>query len=356
MGWDSPIPMYETLLQFVNQVPKTFLYFGVGSCPHVSSPDKLEPNYDQLLPCFVKDIYQSKPSSRLQIIHVDPAFAREQDFLKAYFALHLPEAFFYEHDELMIWEASRIQVIIAPIRFSHPSSYDKEDSTWFLDSLTEEALDHGFQMVYQEFTGQEMKPLFLKFYEALDTNLRQRFRRQVLFDVSYGTDTGCSTNMVKFKPFYEPDGSFLNLQLYSQEELLQRINTHPAINEILFKTALGTYRKILNEIHVDYRRKQNGDPLFRPNVYGYSDVSSPNQIMGCLRNELYRVIPQLQKLGAFSNEAMQKLEQYFEQTQTIDRYKWYELVFNLVKFEQPPFPATVHEWTDAHLPKLPTIG
>ncbi len=333
--------MYETLLRFVNQTPKTFFYFGVGSCPHVESPEKLEPKYDQLLPCFVKDIYQTKPSSRLQVIHVDPAFANQQSFLKAYFALHLSDAFFYEHDELMIWESQRIQVIIAPIRFSHPNRYDTQDSTWFLDALSEEAIVNGFQIVYQEYTGQEMRPLFLRLYNQYEGNLKDRFRRQVLFDVSYGTDTGCSTDLVKFKPFYEPDGSFLNLQLYSQEELLNRINTHPAINEILFKTTLGTYRKLLNEIHVDYRRKQNGDPLFHPNQYGYTDRSSPAEIMECLRRELYQVIPQLQKLGAFPRDAMEKLEQYFQQTQTIDRYKWYELVFNLVKFEQPPFPATV---------------
>jgi hypothetical protein len=337
----TPIQMYETLLQFVSQYPKSFLYFGVGSCPHVSSPDKLEPKYDQLLPCFVRDIYQNKPSSRVQVLHVDPAFAGEKDFLKAYFAIHLPDACFYKQNEIMIWESARMQVIIAPIRFSHPNSYDKEDSTWFLDSLTEEAIVDGFQMVYQEFTGQEMKPLFLKVYETYDTNLQQRFRRQVLFDVSYGTGTGCSTDMVKFKPFYERDGSFMNLQLYTQDELLQRINTHPAINEILFKTSIANYRKIINEIHVDYRRKQNGDPLFHPNVYGYTDSSSPIEIMECLRNELYQIIPQLQKLGAFPSDAMEKLERYFEQTHTIDRYKWYELVFNLVKFEQPPFPATV---------------
>jgi hypothetical protein len=333
--------MYETLLHFVNQTPKTFLYFGVGSCPHVESPEKLEPKYDQLLPCFVKDIYQNKPSSRVQILHVDPAFDRKHEFLKSYFAVHLPDAFFYEHDELMIWESQRIQVIIAPMKFSHPNSYDKDDSTWFLDTLAEEAIVNGFQMVYQEYTGHDIKPLFLRFYNMYDGNLKERFRRQVLFDISYGTDSGCCTDMVKYKPFYEPDGSFLNLQLLSHRELLQRINTHPAINEILFKTSLQKYRKVLNEIHVDYRRKQNGDTLFHSDEYGYSESSSPAEIMDCLRRELYCVVPQLQKLGAFSNNAGEKLHQYFEQTQTIDRYKWYELVFNLVKFEMPPFPVPV---------------
>lgn len=329
--------MYETLLQFVNQVPKTFLYFGVGSCPHVSSLEKLEAKYDQLLPCFVKDSYQNKPSSRIQVIHVDPAFADKdkQEFLRDYFAKELPESFFYEHEGLMIWEAPQMQVIVAAIKFSHPNSYDKEDSTWFLDAISEEAIANNFQIVYQEFTGQYMKPLFQKLYKMYEGNFKEQFRNKVLFDISYGTDTGCSTDMVKYKPFYQADGSFLNLQLYNEDELLERINTHPAVNEILFKSLLAKYRCILNEIHVDYRRKMNGDTLFHPNVYGYTESSTPLYIMNTLKVELFKLVPLLQKVGLLSLEGTQKLEELFHEYEAIDRYKWYDTVFKLVKFECP---------------------
>jgi hypothetical protein len=328
--------MYETLLHFVHQAPKTFLYFGVGSCPHVSAVENLEPKYDQLLPCFVKDIYQTKPSSRLQVIHIDPAFAdtKAHDFLTAYFKKYLPESFYYEQDGLMIWEAPRMQVLVAPMKFSHPNPNDQENSLWFLEAISDEAIANSFQMVYQEFTGESMNPLFQTLYERYDSNLKKQFRKKVLFDISYGTDTGCSTNMVKYKPLYEADGSFLNLQLYSEEELLERIHTHPAVTEILFKTLLGKYRRILNEIHVDYRRKMNGDSLFHPSVYGYSESSTSAEIMDTLKRELFKLVPLLQKVGLLSLEGSQKLSELFQNYQAIDRYKWYDTAIKLVKFEQ----------------------
>jgi hypothetical protein len=336
---NPPSAMYEHLLTLVNQYPKTFLYFGVGSCPHVHKLEDLTPKWDQLLPCFVKDIYQNK-ASRVQVLHVDPQFANRRDFLISYFQTHLPGSVFYEYDNLMIWESDHIQVICATQYFYHTNSYNnQEDHTWFLDSLTEEALVNGYKMVYQEYTGHEMKPLFLKLYNSCDETLQRRFRRQILFDVSYGTDTGCMTDMEKYKPFYEPNGDFLNLQLYTEQELFDRIHTHPAINEILFKTLVGKYRMILNDIHVDYRRKMNGDPCFHPNRYGYNDSSSPEQILECLHREIFIIVPQLRKIGLLNSGAVEQLQSYFDQAMTMDRYKWYDKVFNLVKFELPPFPG-----------------
>ena len=331
--------MLESLLHLVNQYQKTFLYFGVGSCPHVGTVEELTPKWDQLLPCFVRDIYQNK-ASRVQILHVDPQFSNYRTFLISYFAKHLPDSIFYDENDVLIWETDSIQVICASTHFYHPNTYNDEDHTWFLDSLTEEALCNGFRMVYQEYTGHEMKESFLKLYNTCDETLQRRFRRQILFDVSYGTHTGCMTDMEKYKPFYDSNGDFLNLQLYNEKELFDSINTHPAINEVLFITLVGNYRRILNEIHVDYRRKMNGDSLFHPGIYGYNNSSSPEEILSCLHKEIFKIVPQLQKIGLLSNKALEQLHSYFEQANTMDRYKWYDKVFNLVKFELPPFPTT----------------
>ena len=331
--------MYEHLLSLVNEYPKHVLYFGVGSCPHVTTVEQLTPKWDQLLPCFIREIYQTK-ASRIQVLHVDPQFAYHREFLIRYFAEHLPNSVFYDEGDVMIWEANRLQVICAATHFYHQNIHaNQEDHTWFLDSLTDEALCNGYKLVYQEYTGYEMKNLFLKLYNACDENLQKRFRRQILFDISYGTDAGCMTDMEKYRPFYEPNGDFLNLQLYSESELLDRINTHPAINEILFKTLLGKYRTLLNEIHVDYRRKINGDPCFHPNKYGYENASSPEEILCCLKQELFKIVPHLRKLGILDETTQHQLSSYFEQATTMDRYKWYDQVFKLVKFEPPPFPA-----------------
>jgi len=330
--------MYEQLLTLVNTYPKTFLYLGVGSCPHASTVEELTPKWDQLLPCFVRDIYQNK-ASRVQILHIDPQFSNKREFLFDYFAKHLPHSVFYDEGDVMIWETTHLQVICAATHFYHPNTYNKENHIWFLDALTEEALVNGFKLVYQEYTGYEMKPLFLQLYTACDENLRKRFRRQILFDVSYGTDTGCMTDMESYRPFYEPNGDFLNLQLYSESELLDRIHTHPAINAILYKTMLTKYRKLLNDIHVDYRRKMNGDSLFHPDTYGYDHRSSSNEILNCLKQELFKIVPHLRKLGIMNQETQDQLSSYFEQATTMDRYKWYDQVFKLVKFEAPPFPS-----------------
>ena len=331
--------MYEQLLTLVNDYPKHFLYMGVGSCPHVSTVEELTPKWDQLLPCFVRDIYQTK-ASRIQVLHLDPQFSSHREFLLAYFTTHLPTSVFYDEGDVLIWETNRIQVICAATHFYHSNTHvHQEDHTWFLDSLIEQALTNGFKMVYQEYTGYDMKPLFLHLYTACDDHLKKRFRRQVLFDVSYGTDTGCMTDMENYKPLYEPNGDFLNLQLYTEQELLDRIHTHPAINEILFKTLVGKYRRLLNEIHVDYRRRMNGDSLFHPNTYGYDHHSSSTDILNCLKQELFKIVPHLQKLGIMNQETQDQLCSYFEQATTMDRYKWYDQVYKLVKFEAPPFPS-----------------
>lgn len=331
--------MYETLLNLISQTSKSFLYFGVGSCPHMRSVEELTPRWDQLLPCFVKDIAQNK-NEKIQILHIDPQFANSLEFLKAYFALHLPDAVFYNMENLYIWETPRMQVICAAGRFDHPSSSTQENHEWFLEALTDEALSNGFRMVYQEYTGFETKRLFQQLYEMCDESLKRRFRSLVLFDVSYGTDNGCSTDLTKYKPIYERNGMFLNIQLLSKEELLDKIDVHPSIREILCRNLLGEYRRILNEIHVDYRRKMNGDSLFHPHMYGYTDSSSPPEIMSILERELFKCVPLLQRVGLLSYDATQKLRDCFMEYQRIDRYKWYDMVFNLVKFE-PLNPAGV---------------
>jgi hypothetical protein len=330
--------MFERLLHLVNQYPKSFLYFGVGSCPHVQTVEQLTPKWDQLLPCFVRDIYQNN-TSRLQVVHVDPQFTNRRDFLIAYFEKHLPGSIFYDDENLMVWESDRIQVICASAHFYHSRRYNQEDTTWFLESLTEESLVNGFKLVYQEYTGEEINEIYHKLYEMCDDNLRRRFQRQILFDVSYGSDVGCMTDMEKYKPFYKENGDFLNLQLYTNQELYDLINTNPAINEILFKKLLTKYRMLLNDIHVDYRRKINGDLPFYPNRYGYSDESTPEEILHCLETELFSLAPQLQKLGILSQESLEKLRSYFKEATSMDRYKWYDQVFKLIKFEPPPFPV-----------------
>lgn len=325
--------MYNTLLDLVTQTSKSFLYFGVGSCPHVRTVEALTPRWDQLLPCFVKDIAQNK-NEKIQILHIDPQFAYSLEFLKEYFAVHLPDAVFYDMDNIYIWESSQIQVICAATRFDHPGSYTKDNDEWFLEALTEEALCHSFRMVYQEYTGFETLSLFKRLYEMCDESLKRRFRNLILFDVSYGNDIGCSTDMTKYKPVYERNGMFLNILLLTNEELLDKIDLHPTIREIVSQNLLGQYRRVLNEIHVDYRRKINGDPLFHPNKYGYTDSSSSSELMWILERELFNCVPLLQKVGLLQQDAVQKLKDFFLEYQGMDRYKWYQEVFNLVKFDR----------------------
>ena len=332
--------MYDTLLNLVTQTSKSFFYFGVGSCPHVRTVEELTPRWDQLLPCFVRDISQNK-NEKIQILHIDPHFTNSLTFLKEYFSLNLPDSIFYEMNNIYIWETSRLQVICASCRFDHPSTHNEDNHEWFLDALTEEALVHSFRMVYQEYTGAEMKSLFRKFFETCDENLKRRFRSLVLFDVSYGNDTGCSTDLTKYKPIYESNGMFLNLQVLTYEELLEKVDVHPSVRDILKRNLLADFRRILNEIHVDYRRKMNGDPVFHPSIYGYDDSSSATVIMHILERHIFNLVPLLQKLGMLSQDATQSIKHLFAIYASMDRYKWYQEMFNLVKFEPPAVPPLV---------------
>lgn len=328
-----PVAMYETILHFVNDAitltSKSFIYLGIGSCPH----EPLNQKTDQLIPCFVKDILQDK-SSTLQIILIDPAFKNKYKFLQSYFADNLSHACHYEEDGLLIWQSERINVYIAPTKFLYPSLHT-EDTTWFLHSLADLAIENQVQMIYQDYTGQDMNPLFQTLYTQYDKVHQIQLQNFVLFDVSYGTDTGCSTDLVKYKPFYQPDG-FINLQLYTNDEVLKYINKNPALDSIILERAIQKYRTLLNDIHVDYRRKQNGTLICTnttTNTYGYTETSSADDIMKCLQNELVSLVPQFVKLGVFTKKSVEKLNTYFQQTHTIDKYKWYELVMNLLKFD-----------------------
>ena len=325
--------MYEHLLSLVSNYSKSFFYLGIGSCPHVYKPEDLTSKDDQLLPCFVKEKLQH--DERIQILHIDPAFYQKWNFLNEYFSKHLPGCFYVmESEDIHVWETNQIQVICASTRFHHPNPpHSSEDTTWFLESLTEDAIVNGYQMVYQEYTGYYTQSVFKKIYENCSDRLKQRFRNQILFDISYNTDHGCSTDMVKYKPIYQANGAFLNILLYSNEELYTKLDTHPMIREILAKNLISSYRQALNTIHVDYRRAMNGDPVFHAGLYGYNEGATPADIMKVLQREISKSVPLLQKTGLLSVEDSKKLESYFQSYTTIDRYKWYELVSSLVKFE-----------------------
>ena len=326
--------MFEQLLTLVSQYPKTFFYLGIGSCPHVGKPEDLTLKNDQLLPPFVRDRLQ-KEGERIQIVHIDPVFRDHWGFLRQYFAYNLPGSIYSTDDgTIQIWDTDRVQVICASTRYHHPNPpHSDEDDTWFLESLTDEALASGYQMVYQEYTGYYTRSLFKKLYSTCDDSLKRRFQNQILFDVSYGYDVGCSTDMEKHKPIYQSDGTFLNILLCSNEELFEKLDQHPTIRKIMIKNLILDYRDVLNTIHVDYRRTMNGDMVFHPGIYGYDDTSSPDEIMMILQAHLKKTLPLLVKTGIFSQDDLRKLETYFQEYRSMDKYKWYEKVSSLVKFE-----------------------
>lgn len=308
----------EAILKLVSDEPVDLTYLGIGSCPHVSEGQVLEAKYDQLLPhCFHELIFREKKQTR--ILHFDPFFDRYKEFLTKYFGdLHLVPIEFPGGQK---WIGETLEVIVISERIEHKDQY------WFFESLCDIILNTKGKLVIQEYTGYELQDLNKKLYEECEQ--KEKFKRRILIDMTFGTDSGCCTDMIKAQPFYDYDGNFLNFHFASDADAKRWIGISQKVDDLLKKKYRGKFLETLNHIHVDYRRRLKGDTI----MYGsadYTNESSPEDIMKILQREIQIPFTILVELRQIESSNIHIFNELFQNYKAYDPYKWYDRVSKLL--------------------------
>ena len=178
----------------------------------------------------------------------------------------------------------------------------------------------------QEFTGTELTQTLKAAYEK--TKDSSKFKRDILFDITYGTACHCMTNMVKYKPLYNNNGDFINLLLSSDDEILSHIGASPEIDEFIKIRFVRKYLDLVNQ-QVDYRRRLQGNTVLFP-CESYGDTSSPDVIMAYIKDNLRPILNVLDQLGMITSRKQGLLDNLFINYKDYDVYKWNDAMRNIV--------------------------
>jgi hypothetical protein len=305
-------------LKIMYEEPVELTYMGIGSAPHLSSENKLERKYDQLIPvCFHEMILQEKKPVR--IVHFDPLFDRMKAFLDTYFQEW--ELIPVEFEGGYKWIGETLEVFVFPTTLSHKEDY------WFFESLINLVLNTKGKLLLQEYTGYSLEELNKHLYEGCEQ--KEKYKRRILLDMTYGTDSGCSTDMTKAQPFYDYDGNFINLHFRSDQEVKCWVGVSLKLDDILRKLYTITYLQTLNLYHVDYRRRLRGEKGLYESTE-YDDRSTPEEIMNILQRKLRESFEILLLVRGVEQNKKATLEELLRNFRLYDPYKWYDLVDKLI--------------------------
>lgn len=302
---------------------KDYTYIGIGSAPRTTILENFIPEIDQIIPVFMMDIIDNTKKS-IRIINIDPQFAHCIEFLHEYFASKNLNLYFDDSSGLNSWTSddNRIEIIIVG---------DSLDNNRKLLGITNMAINTNTQLVVQRYTGEPLTEIFKQVYKELsdrsETN-RNYIRDRVLFDITYGEDCNCSTDMTKYKPICDMYGNFHNVMLYTPDELLiQRDN--PKIYTFAKNHYIREYRKIIGDLQPEYRRKIQNIPLHGyKNMYD-KNIVTPDEIMKILQDEVENILIIFGVLNMINEEIQMKLSDLFINYALIDMYKWYTTAVNL---------------------------
>jgi hypothetical protein len=309
----------------VSSQQPNFTYIGIGSAPHVTTLEEYTAKQNQLLPFFVREMYEThenSPGWTLRVLHFDPYFSQKLPFLQAYFEQE--GLVFHQHQGAYYWIGDSIEVVLIPEKIERGRN-DK-----CIEDMVNECVKTQTQLVVQSFTGEETYSWFRSLFHK--TTNRYSFKENILFDVSYGSDVGCSTDMSVYRPIMGYQGKFINLLLYTNPEVLNALELYPENTKIAERARriyYAEFRNIMNTKHVDYRRMVQG----LDGVIG--NYSSAEEIMEEIRTDLDILAPILMKLGLLQSKDNLELQVLLNNYKQYDMYKWYTMVVNLVKLEEP---------------------
>jgi hypothetical protein len=317
-------PEMRSLLENLGNVGD-LTYVGVGSAIH--DLPGLNNKSDQILPLFVREMLSS--GTRVTAIHFDPMF--RIDVMKEYFNRY-PDADLRHLGFAWHWRLKDVEVYILPYAFEHKDQYHADDSDVdFLDALIHRVLLSRGSLIFQQYTGYDPVDTFRALYAS--SRLRSEFKDRVLFDVSYGADTGCCTDLTRWRPIYTPHGGFMNFLLYDMDEMSSIIGYNKQTDKLIFDHFKKEFVKTVNDNHVNYRRRCKEDSCLFTAGMPYDEMADPEVIMRHLKTEIYRYVDIFKRLGMLSPEKEVELAGLmlrYKAADGVNVYDWYSAVTKIV--------------------------
>jgi hypothetical protein len=299
--------MDSPLLDYCRENPRPYTYFAIGSAPHTDIHN-LTPAWDQIVPVFLKEVSGSK-----RAIHYDPWF--KLPWLMEYFK----DAEFSEFADGWRFVSADLEVLIFPKEFKHCGQYSERRDDWIVEGLISQSLEEKTLFVLQEYTGQEIASWFQKLYEA--STYKGLFKSKILFDMTYGDDAGCMTDLTKYRPYYTGRGDFINLTLMTGDEMQKVIGVDPGVDAHIVKFYRSKCIALVEFHFVNYRRRVKGEPLLNHCMW-YGTDARPEEIMGVLHSKFAELAPVLQRLGFLTPYKKSELEGLLTKYYLIDMYEW----------------------------------
>ena len=310
----------------------SFVYVGIGSCPHAKTLAEYTDSWNQILPVFLRDILTLR-NQPIRILHFDPAFGYHKDrvdFVKEYF--DSTDLALVHDPTTNTWSNERISIMLSDKAFTHTDQHTPSEKSddWFLEELATHCISVDTKLIVQEFTGRDLDVVLKTAFRK--SPFQKRFKNTILFDITYGTASSCSTDMTKYKPFYDTRGNFYNLLLYTADELKRYIGIDARVDMYIKTYFTKQYQTLLNNYHVDYRRRTRGETcLFKNELY--TDTSEPEYIMELLEEELFTLLPVFQELKVVTPEKASVISSLFENYKSYkgnDMYKWYDQANSII--------------------------
>ncbi len=306
------LPLIMKILDHCKYNIRDYTYVGIGSKNRVNTLEEFNADMDQILPCFLEKV-QDKT---IRCIHFDEQFSPEYDrgFLVKYFT---SKGFNQTYDNVWVSTDSRIEVIIMP-------NHLLDDI--FLRRMIMLMLQYSTQMVVQMFTGKELVPEFKRIYERFDDDSKAYIKKNVLFDITYGTDCNCMTPMTQYEPLVDKNGKFYNFVLYDENDILKSIGVHPKMDKYISEYFNKKLSKMLNDDHVNYRRAIRGEAFLFP-----TNFRTAQEIMDNLLVNVRGILHIQEKLGILTREKRETFETYSKNYNEVDMYKWYSAMTTLYR-------------------------
>jgi len=302
-------------------------YVGVGSAIH--DLPGLSERTDQIVPVFVNEALVS--GQKVTAIHFDPMF--KYDVMEEYFKKRYPMAEMRHLGFCWYWKFGLLEVYILPVAFEHKSQSSPDDHDIdFMEALINRVLrsERG-RLVFQQYTGYDPVRTFKELYAS--SKCQAEFKDRVLFDVSYGADTGCCTDMSRWKPILAPHGGFMNFMLYDTEEMRSIIGFQPDVDALIYAHFKKEYIQHVNDNHVNYRRRVKGEDCLFTAGMPYSATADPDEIMRYLIGEINKHMEIFRQLGSLRPENEIKLASLlltYKPSQGVNVYDWYSAVTKIV--------------------------
>jgi hypothetical protein len=311
--------VHEEIVNYIIRNPRDITYIGLGSSPRFSKLDEFTSKIDQILPVFMMDLIKNTTKT-IRVIHYDPMFEHTLEFLQLYFNSKNLELT-YDCNEMHSWTSKdqQIEIIICCIEFNFSDNTFYELVNIFLYSNT--------KLILQSYTGFELLYIFQKLYHM--SPMKEKFKNNILFDITYNQDCCCMTDMSKYKPFYNNRNNFMNILLLNEAEMFNLIGNNDEINKIIIDHFIAIYKNIIN-LQTDYRRIITNQPILFPN-HGYTDKSKPGDIMNIIFDKLTPILSALKKLNIITPKKEKSLKYIYHNYAMMDMYKVYEELEKIVK-------------------------